>query len=158
MLAAFKKYKESIGFGISIAVLFFILRWFEIRYLILSQQYDVFFGLIALVFTILGVWLARQLSQPKTVLIEKEIIVASAKMNDIDWAKIDQLQISKRELEVLNLLATGKSNDEIAQTLFVSRNTIKTHIANLYQKLDVKRRTQAVDKAKSLHILTNPFG
>ena len=153
MLAAFKKYRESIGFGISIAVLFFILRWFEIRYLILSQQYDVFFGLIALVFTILGVWLARQLSQPKTVLIEKEIIVTSAKMNDIDWAKVDELQISKRELEVLNLLATGKSNDEIAQTLFVSRNTIKTHIANLYQKLEVKRRTQAVDKAKSLHIL-----
>lgn len=153
MLAAYKKYKESIGFGISIAVLFFILRWFEIRYLILSQQYDVFFGLIALVFTILGIWLARELSQPKTVLIEKEVIVASSKMNDVDWAKINELQISKRELEVLNLLATGKSNDEIAQMLFVSRNTIKTHLANLYQKLDVKRRTQAVDKAKSLHIL-----
>jgi ATP/maltotriose-dependent transcriptional regulator MalT len=134
-------------------VLFFILRWFEIRYLILSQQYDVFFGLIALVFTILGIWLARQLSEPKTFLIEKEIIVASSKMNDIDWAKIDELQISKRELEVLNLLATGKSNDEIAQTLFVSRNTIKTHIANLYQKLEVKRRTQAVEKAKSWGIL-----
>jgi DNA-binding CsgD family transcriptional regulator len=153
MLAAFKKYRESIGFGISIAVLFFILRWFEIRYLILSQQYDVFFGLIALVFTILGIWLARQLSEPKTFLIEKEIIVSSSKMNDIDWAKIDELQISKRELEVLNLLATGKSNDEIAQTLFVSRNTIKTHIANLYQKLEVKRRTQAVEKAKSWGIL-----
>jgi DNA-binding NarL/FixJ family response regulator len=153
MLAAFKKYKESIGFGISIAVLFFILRWFEIRYLILSQQYDVFFGLIALIFTILGIWLAKQLAQPKTVLIEKEVIVASSKMNAIDWAKIDELQISKRELEVLNLLATGKSNDEIAQTLFVSRNTIKTHIANLYQKLEVKRRTQAVEKAKSWGIL-----
>lgn len=153
MLAAFKKYKESIGFGISIAVLFFILRWFEIRYLILSQQYDVFFGLIALIFTFMGIWIARQLSQPKTVLIEKEIIVASSKMNDIDWAKVDELQISKRELEVLNLLATGKSNDEIAQTLYVSRNTIKTHIANLYQKLEVKRRTQAVDKAKSYGIL-----
>ncbi len=153
MLAAFKKYKESIGFGISIAVLFFILRWFEIRYLILSQQYDVFFGLIALVFTILGIWLARELSQPKTVLIEKEVVVPSSQIKDIAWAKIDELQISKRELEVLNLLASGKSNDEIAQTLFVSRNTIKTHIANLYQKLDVKRRTQAVDKAKALHIL-----
>lgn len=153
MTSVFNKYKESIGFGISIAVLFFILRWFEIRYLILSQRYDVFFGLIALIFTILGIWLAKQLSQPKTVLIEKEVIIQSSQMNDIDWAKIDELQISKRELEVLNLLASGKSNDEIAQTLFVSRNTIKTHIANLYQKLEVKRRIQAVDKAKSLHIL-----
>lgn len=153
MTAGLKKYKESIGFGISIAVLFFILRWFEIRYLIFTQQYDVFFGLVALIFTFLGIWLAKQLSRPKTILIEKEVVVKSNKIETIDWAKVDELQISKRELEVLNLLATGKSNDEIAQSLFVSRNTIKTHIANLYQKLDVKRRTQAVDKAKSFHIL-----
>lgn len=153
MLAVLKKYKESIGFGISIAMLFFILRWFEIRYLIFSQQYDIFFGLIALIFTFLGIWLARQLSQPKTVWVEKEVVVQSSETKIIDLKRIDELQISKRELEVLNLLATGKSNDEIAQTLFVSRNTIKTHIANLYQKLDVKRRTQAVEKAKSLGIL-----
>lgn len=153
MLAVLKKYKESIGFGISIAMLFFILRWFEIRYLIFSQQYDIFFGLIALIFTFLGIWLARQLSQPKTVWVEKEVVVQSSETKIIDLKRIDELQISKRELEVLNLLATGKSNDEIAQTLFVSRNTIKTHIANLYQKLDVKRRTQAVEKAKHLGIL-----
>ncbi|MBS1534759.1 MAG: DNA-binding response regulator [Bacteroidetes bacterium] len=153
MLAVLKKYKESIGFGVSIAVLFFILRWFEIRYLIFSQQYDIFFGLIALIFTFLGIWLARQLSQPKTVWVEKEVVVQSSKAKIIDFKIIEELQISKRELEVLNLLATGKSNDEIAQTLFVSRNTIKTHIANLYQKLDVKRRTQAIEKAKSLGIL-----
>jgi len=154
MLAVLKKYKESIGFGISIAMLFFILRWFEIRYLIFSQQYDVFFGLVALIFTFLGIWLARQLSQPKTVWVEKEIVVQSSETKMIDRKRIDELQISKRELEVLNLLATGKSNDEIAQALFVSRNTIKTHIANLYQKLDVKRRTQALEKAKSLGILS----
>ncbi|MFN8275339.1 MAG: LuxR C-terminal-related transcriptional regulator [Flavobacteriaceae bacterium] len=153
MLAVLKKYKESMGFGISIAVLFFILRWFEIRYLIFSQQYDIFFGLIALIFTFLGIWLARQLSQPKTVWVEKEIVVQSSETKMIDRKRIDELQISKRELEVLNLLATGKSNDEIAQALFVSRNTIKTHIANLYQKLEVKRRTQAVEKAKHLGIL-----
>lgn len=153
MLAVLKKYKESIGFGISIAMLFFILRWFEIRYLIFSQQYDVFFGLVALIFTFLGIWLARQLSQPKTVWVEKEIVVQSSETKMIDRKRIDELQISKRELEVLNLLATGKSNDEIAQALFVSRNTIKTHIANLYQKLEVKRRTQAVEKAKHLGIL-----
>lgn len=154
MLAVLKKYKESMGFGISIAVLFFILRWFEIRYLIFSQQYDIFFGLIALIFTFLGIWLARQLSKPKTVWVEKEIVVQSSETKMIDHKRIDELQISKRELEVLNLLATGKSNEEIAQALFVSRNTIKTHIANLYQKLEVKRRTQAVEKAKSLGILS----
>lgn len=154
MLAVLKKYKESIGFGISIAMLFFILRWFEIRYLIFSQQYDIFFGLIALIFTFLGIWLAQQLSQPKTVWVEKEVVVQSSETKIIDLKRIDELQISKRELEVLNLLATGKSNDEIAQALFVSRNTIKTHIANLYQKLDVKRRTQALEKAKSLGILS----
>ncbi len=153
MVTVFKKYKESIGFGLSIAMLFYILRWFEIRYLILSQQYDIYFGLIAFVFTLLGIWLAKQLIEPKTVWIEKEIAVPSTGPFEINQFEINARKISKRELEVLELIATGKSNEEIAEALFVSLNTIKTHTANLYQKLEVKRRTQAIEKAKSLGIL-----
>lgn len=153
MVTVFKKYKESIGFGLSIAMLFFILRWFEIRYLILSQQYDIYFGLIAFVFTLLGIWLAKQLIELKTVWIEKEIAVPSTGSFEINQFEINTRKISKRELEVLELIVTGKSNEEIAEALFVSLNTIKTHTANLYQKLEAKRRTQAIEKAKSLGIL-----
>lgn len=153
MLAAYQKYKEHLGFGLSIAVLFFMLRWFEIRYVIFSQEYDIYFGLIALVFTFLGMWIARQLSQAKIIVPEKEVLVPESEIKKTNSPKTLELQISKRELEVLNLLACGKSNDEIAQTLFVSRNTVKSHLNNIYQKLDVKRRTQAVNKAKSCGIL-----
>jgi len=66
---------------------------------------------------------------------------------------LSQLKISKRELEVLTLMAAGKSNQEIAALLFVSLSTVKSHAANLFEKLDVKRRTQAIETAKKRHIL-----
>jgi two-component system, NarL family, response regulator LiaR len=71
----------------------------------------------------------------------------------LDTALISQLELSKRELEILGLLAQGYSNQEIAAKLFVSLSTVKTHIQNLFEKLDVKRRTQAVEKAKRLHLI-----
>ncbi|GAB4510585.1 MAG: hypothetical protein Tsb004_13720 [Allomuricauda sp.] len=71
----------------------------------------------------------------------------------VDQKKIEQLGISKREYQVLVHISKGLSNKEIASALFVSESTIKTHVSNLLIKLDAKRRTQAVQKAKSLHIL-----
>jgi len=64
-----------------------------------------------------------------------------------------RLGISKRELEVLELMSAGLSNSEIANKLFVSENTVKTHVTRIFDKLDVRRRTQAVDKAKKLSLV-----
>ena len=102
----------------------------------------------------MGVWLALNLVKPKveTRIVEKEIYLAAPE-NEINQHEIDKLGISKRELDVLNLMAGGLSNEEIAKKLFVSLNTVKTHSSNIFVKLDVKRRTQATEKAKRLNII-----
>ena len=71
----------------------------------------------------------------------------------LDTSRVAQLELSKRELEILNLLAEGHSNQEIGAKLFISISTVKTHIQNLFEKLDVKRRIQAIEKARSLNLI-----
>jgi len=95
------------------------------------------------------------LSKPKieTVVVEKEVYVTRNENFVLDQSLVSQLELSKRELEILNLLAQGHSNQEIAAKLFVSLSTVKTHIQNLFEKLDVKRRIQAVEKAKRLRLI-----
>ncbi len=99
--------------------------------------------LIAVIFTGCGIWVGSLLTSKKK----------AARNFEVNRKALDYLQISERELEVLSLLAEGLSNDEIAGKLYVSVNTVKTHLTNLYQKLDVKRRTQAVKKGKSLKLI-----
>ena len=86
-------------------------------------------------------------------MVEKEVIVTRNENFVLNTSMIDQLDLSKRELEILGLLAEGLSNQEIAARLFVSLSTVKTHLQNLFQKLDVKRRTQAIEKAKRLGLI-----
>ena len=142
-------------YGVSLAILLFLLRWLELRFIIFDHAFEIYIGAIALVFTALGIWLALKLTKPKIerVLVEKEIYIE--KKNDFVFNEpaMERLGISKRELEVLHLMAEGLSNGEIAARLFVSLNTIKTHAANIFIKLDVSRRTQAIEKAKRLGIL-----
>ena len=86
-------------------------------------------------------------------MVEKEVYVNRNENFVLDTSLVSQLELSKRELEILSLLAQGHSNQEIAAKLFVSLSTVKTHIQNLFEKLDVKRRTQAVEKAKRLNLI-----
>ncbi|MFT3912143.1 MAG: LuxR C-terminal-related transcriptional regulator [Ferruginibacter sp.] len=154
--------KATIIYGISLALLLFLLKWLELRFVIFDHSFEIYAACIAVIFTALGIWLALKLSKPKieTVVVEKEVYI-NRDENSTDRAAgfvqdtsiISQLEISKRELEILNLLAQGHSNQEIAAQLFVSLNTIKTHNQNLFEKLDVKRRIQAVEKAKRLNII-----
>ena len=102
----------------------------------------------------LGIWLALKLSKPKveTIVVEKEIFVRSDSFL-LNEQALNNLNLSKRELEVLQLMAEGLSNHEIAERLYVSLSTVKTHSRNLFDKLGVARRTQAIDKAKKLFII-----
>lgn len=154
-----RQYKHVILYGFSLALLLFLLKWLELRFLIINHTIEVYIGAIALIFTALGIWLALKLIKPKveTVVVEKEVYVdniiekqvyvnnASFILNE---KEVTALGLSKRELEVLQLMAEGLSNQEISSRLFVSLNTIKTHSSKLFEKLDVKRRTQAIEKAK----------
>ena len=154
--------KATIVYSISLAFLLFLLKWLELRFIIFDHSFEIYIGFIAVIFTALGIWLALKLSKPKieTVVVEKEVYVTrNENLPDrqagfvLDTSLVSQLELSKRELEILSLLAQGHSNQEIAAKLFVSLSTVKTHNQNLFEKLDVKRRTQAVEKAKRLSLI-----
>lgn len=147
--------KATIVYSISLAFLLFLLKWLELRFIIFDHSFEIYIGFIAVIFTALGIWLALKLSKPKieTVVVEKEVYVNRNENFVLDTSLVSQLELSKRELEILGLLAQGHSNQEIAAKLFVSLSTVKTHIQNLFEKLDVKRRTQAVEKAKRLNLI-----
>jgi two-component system, NarL family, response regulator LiaR len=158
------KNKATIIYSISLAFLLFLLKWLELRFIIFDHSFEIYIGFIAVIFTALGIWLAVKLSKPKikieTVVVEKEVYVnRNENLPDrqagfaLNTSLISQLELSKRELEILGLLAQGHSNQEIAAKLFVSLSTVKTHLQNLFEKLDVKRRTQAVEKAKRLSLI-----
>ena len=149
MVRTFSKYKQTIYYGISLAGLLFLLRWLELRLLIFNNRFEIYAGAIAVIFTALGIWLTVKLIKPKTIIVEKE---QSAKF-EFDSKMCASLGISKRELEVLELMASGMSNNEIAEQLFVSLNTIKTHGARLFEKLEVNRRTKAIEKGKRLRLI-----
>lgn len=150
-----RNHKAIVAYGISLAMLLFLLRWLELRLVLISHSMELYIGCIALLFTALGIWLANRLTRPKTetVVVEKEIYIRHNDTFTVNESMIRELQISKRELEILHLLAKGLSNDEIAEQLFVSLSTIKTHNQRIFDKLDVRRRTQAVEKAKRLNII-----
>ncbi|SEN08776.1 transcriptional regulator, LuxR family [Chitinophaga rupis] len=156
MAASFlSKHKHIILYGVCLALLLFLLKWLELRLIIINHAFEVYIGAIAVIFTALGIWLALKLTKPKvrTVIVEKEVYIQHEGEFTPNERELQQLGLSNRELEVLQLMAAGLSNQEIAGRLFVSLNTIKTHSSRLFEKMDVKRRTQAVEKAKRLRII-----
>ncbi|MEO9885890.1 MAG: LuxR C-terminal-related transcriptional regulator [Balneola sp.] len=136
--------KTILIYGISLAVLVFLLEYFEYRFFIRELSTELFVFIIALTFTGLGLWVGKKLTAQKKI---KESPFQQNKK------ALEYLRISERELEVLELVARGLSNKQISDKLFVSINTTKTHLSHVYEKLNVKRRTQAVEKAKSLKLI-----
>lgn len=151
-----KKYKQTILYGICLAFLLFLLKWLEYRFMIYDHAFEIYVGIIAFIFTALGIWLALKLSKPKvkTIIVEKEVIINQPNDFTINECELKKLNLSNREYEILQLVAKGLSNEEIAKQLFLSLSTIKTHNQNLFAKLEVKSRTQAIDKAKRLQIIS----
>ncbi len=133
----------------------FLLNWLELRFVIFEHSFEIYAGAIAIIFTCLGIWLAMKLTKPRieTVVVEKHLYADPNVPFTLNEKSLDKLGISKRELEVLQLMAGGLSNQEIAKQLFVSLNTIKTHSSKIFEKMDVKRRTQAVEKAKRMGLI-----
>jgi NarL family two-component system response regulator LiaR len=111
--------KATIVYSISLALLLFLLKWLELRFIIFDHSFEIYIGFIAIIFTALGIWLALKLSKPKieTVVVEKEVYVNRNENFVLDTSLVAQLELSKRELEILSLLAQGHSNQEIAAKL-----------------------------------------
>lgn len=150
-----KDFRHIILYGLTLAVLIFALKWMQWKFLIVDNAIDIYIGLVALFFTTLGIWVAKQVIKPKveTVIVEKEIVVNQSTEFILDDAALEKLKLNGREYEILQLLAKGYSNAEIATRIFLSLSTVKTHVSNLYSKMDVKSRTQAIAKAKQLRII-----
>jgi DNA-binding CsgD family transcriptional regulator len=155
VISFFRRNQTIFIYGISLAALMFLLRWFELRFFIFNHAYELYIGLVALLFTLLGIWLALKLARPKVekVIVEKEIYLRATENFEPNRTQIEHFQLSKRELEILQQMAQGSSNQEIADALFISLSTVKSHNQSLFEKLDVKRRLQAIEKARSLGII-----
>lgn len=149
------KYRSVTLYGVSLAALTYLLRWLELRVVIINNAFEIYAVIIALLFTGLGIWLALKLTRPKTEtkIIEKEVYRRAGEHFVFSQLTFEKSGLSKRELEVLGLMARGMSNHEIATALFVSVNTVKTHISSLFEKLEVKRRTQAIETGKRIGLI-----
>jgi Response regulator containing a CheY-like receiver domain and an HTH DNA-binding domain len=154
-MARFKRIRHILLYGLILAVLVFLLKWLQWKFLIVDHSIDIYIGLIAVFFTGLGIWVSAQMTKPKTqtIVVEKEIIVRQHGPFVLDQEALKRLDLTSREYEVLQLLAKGCSNADIADRLFLSLSTIKTHVSNLFVKLNVENRTQAVNKARDLNII-----
>jgi len=131
-------------YGLTLAILVFLLKYLEYRLIVRDLSLEFYMGLVAVFFTALGIWAGRKLTGNTALFVPERTLQRD---------EIKRLGISKRELQVLKLMAKGLSNQEIADELFVSLNTIKTHSSNLFAKLEVGRRTQAVQRAKELQMI-----
>ncbi|GGC49122.1 helix-turn-helix transcriptional regulator [Parapedobacter defluvii] len=148
-----KSFQRILLYGTVLAVLVFFLKWVQWNFLIIDNAIDIYIGVIAVLFLVLGVWIANQMIKSRTVIVERKVPVSTPRTVFINEDTLRELAISKREYEVLQLLAKGHTNADIATELFVSLSTVKTHVSNLFQKLDVKNRTQAITKSKELNII-----
>jgi DNA-binding CsgD family transcriptional regulator len=149
------KSRHLLLYGSLLAILVFALKWMQWKFLIVDNSLDIYIGLIAVFFTILGIWVATQLVKPKVekVIVEKEVYIPPPDPIMINESELKKLNLSSREYEVLQLLAKGYSNADIAKNLFLSLSTVKTHVSNLFLKMDVKSRTQTIEKARRLKII-----
>jgi DNA-binding CsgD family transcriptional regulator len=152
----FSKNKLPLFYGIALAAIVFLMKWLEYKYVIIDHALEIYIGAIALIFTALGIWLTLKLNKPKlqTIVVEKEVYLQKPDTDFVpDENQLIKMGISKRESEVLSLMSQGLSNQEIANQLYLSLNTVKTHGSNLFLKLDVKRRTQAIEKGKRMGLI-----
>ena len=141
-----------LGFGLLIFALLSLFQLAKYQYFKSGFQVEIWIAVFSVLFLIIGIFLSRRLFRPKPQIIEKEIF-QPANESAPDLSQLSRLGISKREYEILQLINEGLSNQQIAQKLFVSENTVKKHISNLFFKMDVVRRTEAIKKAKSLRLL-----
>ena len=140
-------------YGLCGGVLILALKLIEYRFLVVEHSIEIYGGLTALLFASVGIWLGLKLTRKQEVVVLKEVEVPRVEPFAVNARKLRDLGITKRELEILELIASGMSNREIADKLFVSENTVKTHSSRLFDKLSAKRRTQAVQIGKEMGLI-----
>ena len=143
--------KTVLVYGILGGVLIAVLKLVEYRFLVLEHSLEIYGGIVAALFSALGIWLGLKLTRTREVI--REVAVPVAGPFERNQERVEQLGITPRELEILEAMAAGFSNREIAERLFVSENTVKTHAGRVFGKLSAQRRTQAVQRAKEAGLI-----
>lgn len=141
-------------YGITLASILLLFKWIQWKLIFTSPSIELYIALSSILFLFFGIWISKQLS----------IFISHSKTKDIpkqekthqlyiNYNELEKLNLTKREYEVLELLSLGYSNAKIADQLFLSISTIKTHVSNILFKLDVKSRTEAMEKVRRLKII-----
>jgi DNA-binding CsgD family transcriptional regulator len=146
---------HGLTYGLIGGILITVLKWTEYRFLVVEHSVEIYGGLIAATFAVLGIWLGLKLTGKKQTIVVKEVPVAISAGEAFipNEKKRTDLSITPREMEILELIAQGLSNREIAEKLYVSENTVKTHSSRVFDKLGARRRTQAVQLGKEFGLL-----
>jgi len=153
--------RHALIFGLIGGLLIATLQYTEYRFVIIEHSVELYTALVAILFAAFGIWLGLRITRSRETIREtivvKEVLVQAAAPAPQPFApntaRQQSLGITARELEILNLIASGLSNREIATQLFVSENTVKTHCARTFDKLGAARRTRAVQRGKELGLL-----
>ena len=140
-------------YGLLGGILIAVLKWTEYRFLVIEHSIEIYGGLIAATFAVLGIWLGLKLTGTRERIVVKEVPVPAGEPSLSNEKKREDLGITPREMEILGLIAQGMSNREIAEKLYVSENTVKTHSSRVFDKLGANRRTQAVQLGKEFGLL-----
>jgi NarL family two-component system response regulator LiaR len=151
--------KTILLYGLLGGVLIAGLKLIEYHFLIVEHSVEIYGGIIAALFAALGIWLGLKLTRTRETIVVREVPVPvevpvrAAEPFVPDAERVRQLGITPREMEILEAIAAGLSTREIAARLFVSENTVKTHSSRLFDKLDARRRTQVVQRAKEAGLI-----
>lgn len=153
--------KTVLLYGILGGLLVAVLKVVEYRYLVIEHSLEIYGGIVAVIFSALGIWLGLKLTRPRETVITREVPVEIRVPVPVpvtgpfvrNQPRVEQLGITPRELDILEAMAAGLSNREIAERLFVSENTVKTHAGRLFDKLSAKRRTQAIQLGKEAGLI-----
>ena len=155
--------RDILLYGVAGGLLVVVLKLTEYRFLVIEHSVEIYGALVAALFAALGIWLGQTLTKKKPEVLVKEVIVQETIIKEVpaqtrepfvvDEARVTEFGITARELEILGLIAAGLSNREIADKLFVSENTVKTHSSRLFDKLGARRRTQAVQIGKTARLI-----
>ena len=146
-------WKTTVLFGICMAVLLALLKWLEYSFIVKDLKMETYLGIVGGFFTLLGIWMGWKLTHKKNPGLTGSENSIQTIENTGEYDPQNEFNLSPREHEVLVLIAQGLSYQQIADQLFVSLSTIKTHAANIFSKLDVQRRTQAVMVAQKRGLL-----
>ena len=151
--------KTVLLYGLLGGLLVAVLKMVEYRFLIIEHSFEIYGGIIAAIFSAVGIWLGLKFTRPRETVVTREVPVevrvpvSTTGPFVRNQARVDQLGLTPRELDILEAMAAGLSNREIAERLFVSENTVKTHAGRVFDKLAAKRRTQAVQLAKEAGLI-----